>query len=181
MNQPPNEPSGPSLSSLLVRAENPGDVASIRDLTRIAFAEKAFSSKTEPLIVDALREAAALSVSLVGVLEGRVVGHVAFSPVTVSEGRGAWYVLGPISVAPALQRRGIGSRLVNEGLSRLRDREAAGCVLVGNPRYYTRFGFQHDPTLILENWPAEVSLVVRFRPGEDRGVVTFHPAFSARS
>lgn len=170
--------SKPNLHQLLVREENSADVDSIRDLIRTAFADKSFSSKTEQVILDALRDADALRLSLVAVLEGEVVGQIAFSAATVSEGQDSWYVLGPISVAPALQRLGIGSRLIAEGLSRLRERGAAGCVLVGNPNYYSRFGFRHDPTLLLEKWPAEVSLVYRFRPSDDRGAVTFHPAFS---
>src|SRR5690606_5515177 len=132
---------------MIVREERPDDVDPIRALTTRAFAGMAFSDGSEPAIIDRLRAAGALTLSLVADMEGTVVGHVAFSPVTISDGSIGWYGLGPISVEPSMQHAGIGSRLVNEGLVRLRARDAAGCVLLGEPAYYRRFGFAADPHL----------------------------------
>jgi putative acetyltransferase len=137
-----------------------------------------YSSRTEHLIVDALRAEGALALSLVAVIENLIVGHVAFSLVEISEASGTWYLLGPVSVLPAEQRRGIGSAVIRTGLARLRASGAAGCVLAGDPRYYTRFGFAHDPSITLEGVPPEAWLALRFLPSGDRGSVRLHPAFS---
>jgi predicted N-acetyltransferase YhbS len=165
-------------SSVVIREESPEDERAIHDLTRIAFQGKEYSSNTEHLIVDALRADSALELSLVAVDGRRVVGHIAFSRVAIQRGK-QWYALGPISVAPDLQRQGIGSALIERGLSMLRDRTAAGCVLVGDPNYYSRFGFRHDRAVILEGMPSEYSMVLRFQSNEDGGSVKFHPAFSS--
>jgi putative acetyltransferase len=166
------------MMEFTVRDEKSGDEQSIHDLTRIAFEGKTFSNKTEHLIVDTLRSKKALAVSLVAIVDGNLVGHVAFSLVTMSEGKNKWYALGPISVIPPLQKQGIGSGLIREGLARIQLLGAAGCVIVGNPRYYTRFGFEHDSSVVLEDMPPAASLVLRFVPNKDRGFVRFHDAFS---
>lgn len=128
--------------------------------------------------MDALRRAGALSVSLVAEQAGQVVGHVAFSPVAVSDRAGGWYGLGPLSVLPARQRLGIGQALVRAGLDRLRGAGANGCVLVGESAYYARFGFAHDPALSYPGIPQEYFLALPFSPGRARGEVSYHPAFS---
>jgi putative acetyltransferase len=157
----------------------PEDIPSIRELTQHAFRGKAFSRQTEHLVLDALRSADALCLSLVAVVEGTVAGHVAFSRVTLSQGVGPWYALGPVSVQPTLQRRGIGTALIWEGLARITRAGASGCALAGNPAYYGRFGFQRDDLMVLEGIPAEASLVLRFSPNHDRGIVRFHEAFQS--
>lgn len=106
-----------------------------------------------------------------------IVGHVAFSPVTVSDGSAGWYGLGPISVDPARQGEGIGGRLIGEGLQRLRALGATGCVLLGDPAYYTRFGFAADPKLVLDGVPPEYFMRVAFSPVYGEGTVSYHPAF----
>jgi putative acetyltransferase len=118
-------------------------VDAIRSLTARAFAGLAFSDGTEPLVIDALRGANALALSLVAVLGEQIVGHVAFSAAGSDES--GWFALGPVSVEPSLQRRGVGSRLIEAGLREMRDRGARGCVLVGDHRYYRRFGFVVTP------------------------------------
>ncbi len=171
------------VTDIVVQDEAPADHGAIHELTKIAFADKSFSAKDEHFLVDALREAGALAVSLVAVAEGSVVGHVAFSLAEMSTPDGAmadgWYALGPISVAPNFQGQGIGSRLARAGLERIKALGAKGCVLAGDPNYYTRFGFRHDPLITLENVPAGVSLVLRITDNDDHGFVRFHPAFSA--
>ncbi len=170
------------LTELVMRDEAPEDHKAIHELTKAAFADKSFSAKDEHFLVDALREAGALAVSLVAVGDGSVVGHVAFSLVEMATPDGAladgWYALGPISVAPNRQGQGIGGRLARAGLQRIKTLGANGCVLAGDPKYYTRFGFRHDPSIVLDHVPADASLVLRFGDNDDRGFVRFHPAFS---
>jgi putative acetyltransferase len=108
-----------------------------------------------------------------------VVGHIAFSPVTVSDGTRDWYGLGPVSVLPEHQRRGIGKALIYEGLSSLRALGACGCALVGDPGYYARFGFRNSPGLVYEGVPQEVFLVMPLGGKVPGGVVVFHDAFLA--
>jgi putative acetyltransferase len=108
-----------------------------------------------------------------------VVGHVAFSPVSISDGTRDWYGLGPVSVLPAFQGEGIGKALIREGLSRLKDMGAGGCCLVGHLEYYIKFGFQNMPGLVLEGVPPEVFFALSFDGGAPRGSVAFHEAFKA--
>lgn len=110
----------PMDARVVIRDETDADVAAIRDVTASAFEGLEVSRQTEPFIIAALRAGGALTVSLVAEVAGRVVGHIAFSPVTVSDGSRGWYGLGPLSVLPAYQRQGIGSALVEAGLSRLK-------------------------------------------------------------
>lgn len=160
-----------------VRREVASDIPRIRAIHVAAFADHPFSRQTEHLIVDALREANALTLSLVAEEAGVVLGHVAFSPVTIGETQGDWYILGPIGVEPNAQRAGIGSALVLAGLTALRERGAAGCVLVGDPHFYQRFGFQQDSKLTVEGVPAEYVLCVDFGSGVPEGEVAHHEAF----
>jgi putative acetyltransferase len=119
---------------VLIRSETSADVSAIAEVTVAAFKTLAISNHTEQFIIAALRVAKALTVSLVAEVDGRVVGHIAFSPVTISDGSPNWYGLGPVSVLPECQRREIGRVLIQEGISRLKDLGARGCCLVGHPR-----------------------------------------------
>ncbi len=120
------------------------------------------SNHTEQFIIDALRSARALAVSLVAELNGKIVGHIAFSPVFMSDGTIDWYGLGPVSVLPEYQGKGIGKALILEGLKGLKRLNAKGCCLVGHPEYYRKFGFQNNEILIHEGVPMEFSLFCRF-------------------
>ena len=162
-----------------IRNETSADVGAIAEVTIAAFRTLAISSHTEQFVLAALRAANALTISLVAEAGGRIVGHIAFSPVTISDGSSDWYGLGPVSVLPQYQRRGIGSALIEEGLSRLRGLGARGCCLVGHPQYYKRFGFQNIPGLVLEGVPEEVFFALSFDGHVPRGIVDFHPAFKA--
>ncbi len=164
---------------MIIRNEKDSDVEAIFDVTKAAFENHPISNHTEQFIIQALRAANALSISLVAELDGKVVGHIAFSPVTISDGSQQWYGLGPISVLPEYQKQGIGKALVHEGLSRLKDRAAKGCVLVGDPDYYEPFGFRSLPQLTHEGVPQENVLVLPFDENNARGVVVFHQSFSA--
>jgi putative acetyltransferase len=164
---------------VLIRQEQEPDFGTVAEVTRAAFDGQPYSHQTEVFIINALRAAQALSVSLVAELDGRVVGHIAFSPLTISDGTPDWYGMGPVSVLPELQRQGIGSLLVEAGLSQLRAARARGCALVGNPLFYQRFGFQNSPDLTLEGVPPEVFMTLSFDGSPARGEVTFHSAFFA--
>ena len=153
-------------------------MAAIRAVTISAFLHAEHTSHTEQFIVDALRESGQLFVSLTAKLDGTVVGHVAISPVSISDGATDWYGLGPLSVAPEYQRRGIGSRLVREALSALRGRAASGCVLLGDPRYYNRFGFRVDANLTLPGVPPDYFQTLAFGTVRPQGTVLYQAAFN---
>jgi putative acetyltransferase len=122
-------------SEITIRSETYADIDIIAEVTIAAFKTLEISKHTEQFILEALRAAQALTVSLVAEVRGRVVGHIAFSPVSISDGTQNWYGLGPVSVLPEYQRQGIGKALIHEGLSRLRGMHACGCCLVGHPEY----------------------------------------------
>ena len=164
---------------IAVRDETTGDIGAIAEVTTAAFETLAISNHTEQLIIEALRTAGALTVSLVAEVDGRVIGHIAFSPVTISDGTQNWYGLGPVSVLPEYQRQGIGKALIREGLSRLKGMHAGGCCLVGHPEYYKRFGFQNTRELVHEGVPEDVFFVMSFDGHIPRGTVEFHEGFQA--
>lgn len=176
----PQKPSGELLPGVHIRGETAGDVDAITAVTVAAFRTLAVSNQTEQFVIEALRAAGALSLSLVAELNGRIVGHVAFSPVTLSDGTGHWYGLGPVSVLPAYQRQGIGRALIGEGLARLKRMGARGCCLVGHPAYYRRFGFAPVPGLVLEGVPPEVFMALSFDGVFPRATVSFHEGFAAQ-
>jgi putative acetyltransferase len=162
-----------------IRPERPGDEEAIHAVTTAAFLEAPHTAHTEQYIVRELRRSGQLTVSLVAVLDGNVVGHVAISPVAIDDGTRGWFGLGPVSVTPLHQRVGIGSRLVREALQRLRAMGGKGCVLVGEPAYYERFGFRAEPQLVLHGVGPEYFQAVCFEPPAPAGVVAFHQAFDA--
>lgn len=163
--------------NLVIREESPLDAEAIHTVTVAAFLNAPHAAHTEQFIVNALRKADALAVSLVAEQDGEIVGHVAVSPVSISDGSTGWYGLGPISVKPELQKKGIGSLLMEAVLRRLREQGAAGCLLVGDPLYYSRFGFKPESSLTLPNVPPEYFQALPFGASLPRGVVTFHEAF----
>lgn len=163
---------------MIVRPEKEGDADAIRVLTEEAFRTAPHADGTEHLIVDRLRAAGALALSLVAELDGALVaGHAAFSPVAVSDGSAGWYGLGPLSVTPAHQGRGIGSALLRAGLAHLIAAGARGCVVLGDPAYYGRFGFAAGPALTLGGVPPGYFLYRAFSPVYGEGTVSYHPAF----
>lgn len=167
--------------NLTIRNESSADIAAIEALTIAAFQDMQYSSHTEQFIINALRKAGQLSISLVAEVEGRIVGHVAVSPVVISDGSKGWYGLGPISVAPEYQGQGIGSQLMMQVLAELKQLGAAGCVLVGEPLYYGRFGFKAEPNLVYAGIPPEYFQALSFGSQIPVGEVTFHEAFNAQS
>jgi predicted N-acetyltransferase YhbS len=164
---------------LEIRSERSTDVVAISFLTTAAFENAPHSSGTEARIVEGLRTSGALTVSLVAVDQGEIAGHVAFSPVTIDGTRGDWYGLGPVSVRPDKHGRGFGQLLVRAGLEQLRVLQAAGCVVLGDPRYYHRFGFESDPALTYSGHPSPYFQRLLLGGPPARGDVAYHPAFAA--
>ena len=126
---------------MIIRHERPSDIDTITEITKVAFKDHPISQQIEHLIIRDLRAADALSLSLVTEVDGKVVGHIAFSPVTISDGTTNWYGLGPVSVLPDYQGCKIGTKLVTKGINQLKSLGSKGCALVGLPTYYNRFGF----------------------------------------
>jgi predicted N-acetyltransferase YhbS len=164
---------------MVIREEAPEDILPIEAVTCAAFHGHPFSRQTEHLIVRGLRDAGALRLSLVATLDGQVVGHAALSPVRIGAQDLAWCGLGPVSVAPAHQRSGIGSALVRSGLRRLVERGVAGCVVLGDPAFYTRFGFSPQTGLVVPGAPAAHFMALALAGTVPAGVVTYHAAFSS--
>jgi putative acetyltransferase len=160
-----------------IRLERSEDVDAIRNLTTAAFRPMPYSSHTEAAIIDALRRAGALTVSLVAIKDGAIVGHVAFSPVTINGETSGWYGLGPVSVSPDQQRKGIGDAMIRDGLSRIAELNAQGCVVLGDPGYYGRFGFVSDPELRYGEVPPEYFQRLGFTEIVPKGEVAFHAGF----
>lgn len=137
-----------------------------------------FSNGYEPALIDRLREEGVLALSLVAELDGKIVGHIAFSQATAADASAGWYALGPVSAEPSLQRQGIGSKLVKTGLEILQKEGAKGCVLVGNPDYYRRFAFVVSPELAPPGQPKDFYQMLSFNDSEPSTHVDFHPIFA---
>jgi putative acetyltransferase len=164
---------------IIIRNEIGADVDAITEVTVAAFKTLEISNHTEQFIVEALRANNVLTVSLIAEADGHVVGHGAFSPVTISDGTQNWYGLGPVSVLPEHQRKGIGKSLILEGISRLKGLNAKGCCLVGHPDYYRKLGFGNVSGLVHQGVPQEVFLAMSFDGQIPQGTVNFHGGFKA--
>ena len=161
-----------------IRWEQPEDIADIRYITEAAFLPMKHSNQAEAEIIDALRAANVLTISLVAVEDDAVIGHVAFSPVTITGQPDGWYGLGPVAVRPDSQRQGVGEALIRKGLTRLEELGAEGCVVLGDPDYYVRFGFETVPGLELAGVPPEYFQCLTFGGRKPpHGKVAFHAAF----
>ncbi|BCN37630.1 GNAT family N-acetyltransferase [Alicycliphilus denitrificans] len=169
--------------TIQLRHETPDDIAAIEAVTVAAFADALHTSHTEQFIVRALRAADELTLSIMAEEHGQIVGHVALSPVSITDQHGqnaqGWYGLGPISVLPKRQGQGIGSRLMEQALSELRAMRAAGCVLLGDPAYYARFGFQAHAGLQLPGVPPGYFMALALYGPVPEGVAHYSDAFNA--
>lgn len=165
-----------------IREETAPDIRGIKDVN-----EQAFAGTEEATIIDALRSAGAVTLSLVAVVDGEVVGHLLCSPVSINRDSTSTEAvgLGPMAVAAKFQRMGIGSRLVDECLRRLRQAGHSAVVLVGHPAFYPRFGFVPASRFGLHcefECPDEAFMALELQPGSlahlEGGVVHFRPEFS---
>jgi putative acetyltransferase len=161
---------------VILRPETPADRAAIHALTAAAFEGHPHSDGSEPRIIEALRDAGALSLSVVAEIDGVLVGQASFSPVQW-DGDGDWFGLGPVSVAPNHQNQGLGRTLTEAGLEQLRRNGARGCVVMGEPAYYSRFGFARDERFTYPGVPAEYFMALACGAVEGAGKVRYHPAF----
>ena len=167
---------------MVIRDELPSDISSISGLLQRAFNGVAHSQNTEHEIVNALRDAGALAFSLVAIQNDMLVGYVALSKVELSSGDEGWYGLGPVAVDPQFQAQGIGAALIEMALSKLKQHDAAGCVLLGEPDYYSRFGFKAVAQLFLADVPAEYFQILNLASSPSTAhiptvQVFYHPAF----
>jgi putative acetyltransferase len=163
--------------TMIIRNETAADVPAIRSLVRAAFADAPHSSGTEADIVDALRKDGALTVSLVADDDGKIIGHVALSPVTIGSEDIKWFGLGPLAVQADRRHRGIAQALVEAGLRQIQEIGAQGCVVLGDPAYYCRFGFESDLALRFEGVPPAYFQKLAFSSVRPTGVVRYHSAF----
>jgi putative acetyltransferase len=165
---------------ITIRREKSSDIGRITDIIVAAFKDHPLGNNTEQFIVKGLRSAKALTVSLVAEINGESIGHIAFSPVKISGGSNNWYGLGPISVLPKYQKQGVGKALIREGLSVLKEIGGKGCVLVGEPDYYNRFGFKTLPQLTYSGVPNKFVLALPFgKNSSPTGNIEFHESFHA--
>lgn len=169
-----------TLKNLILRNEQQGDYSAITEVTKAAFATLDIREHNEQFIIQALRRAQALAVSLVAEINGQIVGHIAFSPVNISSKIQGWYGLGPLSVHPRFQGQGLGTALVKKGLARLENIKAKGCVLVGYPGYYQKFGFHNVQGLVVQGIAQEFVLALSFDGHLPQGQVVFHQGFDAK-
>jgi putative acetyltransferase len=160
-----------------IRLEQPEDAAAIHELVRLAFTGHPISQGAEPFIIDALRADGALELSLVADVDGEPVGHIAYSAAAVGAAETGWFLVGPVAVRPDHQGQGIGRELIEAGLDIMRGRGALGCVLVGDPDFYRRFGFRRVTGVEWPGVPGEYVLTLPFGEAEPAGDIGFHPAF----
>ena len=165
------------MSAVTIRPEVPQDHAIIGVVTQAAFAGAPHSDGSEVGIIERLRADGDLARSLVAEDGERIVGHVALSPVTIADGAEGWFGLGPISVLPSFQAQGIGARLMQRAIADMRERGARGIVLLGDPAYYARFGFEHDPALRYPGPPPEYFQRLVLDGAAPSGTVTYAQAF----
>lgn len=164
-------------SEVSIRSERSRDIDAIRELIRSAFLDMPYADGDEAELVEVLRAQDALPVSLVAERQGTLVGQVAFSPARTSAGMPGWYALGPLAVLPAHQRGGIGSTLVHAGLEAISKSGARGCILTGDPSYYSRFGFKLSPDNAPLGEPAEFFMLKLLQGQLPVGPIRFHEAF----
>lgn len=161
-----------------IRPETFDDSVKISEIIESAFQNHPHSNHKEQFIVSQLRDSSALSVSLVAEYDGELVGHIAFSEVKISNRECNWYGLAPVSVIPEYQNFGIGTKLIKSGLDLIKRKGAEGCVLLGDPNYYGRFGFKANPCLVLEGVPPEFFLTLNFGKSMPSGIVEYHKSFA---
>ncbi|MCC7023542.1 MAG: N-acetyltransferase [Thermomicrobiales bacterium] len=147
-----------------IRFETPADHAAIRTVNR-----EAFGGEAEAILVDALRDEGDALFGLVAEAAGDIVGHILFSRLPIAMGNGDEVVaaaLAPLAVLPAWQRRGIGSALAREGLARCKELGVPAVVVLGDPGYYTRFGFRPELARGLASpWSGPHLMALEITPG----------------
>jgi len=162
---------------LTIRDENSKDYQQVELITDAAFQGKPYSAGNEATIPQKLRDLNALTFALVAEYKGDIVAHIAISTVQINGKNNSVFAIGPLSVSPKFQGKGIGSKLVKIALNRLQKSGAICCVLVGDPNFYGRLGFNVEADLTYQGAPAEYFQSVHFQNTKLLGEVTFQPAF----
>jgi putative acetyltransferase len=162
---------------MIIRPETDEDIDAIRQVTEIAFRGRPYAGGDEQDVIDRLRGARDLTLSLVAIDGQTLIGQVTFSPAVQSDGSGPWFALGPVAVVPSRQGEGIGAALIEEGLARIEALGALGCILTGNPAYYQRFGFQSAPRNVPPGEPAQFFMLKLLKGAAPTGRFAFHAAF----
>lgn len=160
---------------MLIRDETEQDIQAISHVITEAMKLLAQATGAEAGIVEKLRADNALTLSLVAEVEGEVVGYLAGSDARVGT-QGGWGLIGPLAVLPSRHRQGVGTALMEEALRRLR-LTSRGAALVGDPAYYSRFGFRAFPHLTVAGCPPEFVLAKSFDDSDPHGELMHHPAF----
>lgn len=166
-----------NTNTYIIRKEKISDIQQIDAVTKAAFQSAAHASGTESFIIRALRTSGQLTLSLVAEDNEALIGHVAISPVEISSGEKGWFGLGPVSVLPGWQGTGVGSALIKTALTELKQSGARGCVVLGEPAYYGRFGFTTDARLLFPEAPPEYFQVLAFGGAVPTGTVQYHASF----
>lgn len=170
---------------MILRDEQAKDRERISQIHHAAFkghpAHPPGAEPVEHLIVERLRRAGALTLSLVAEEGRELLGHIALSPARVGTAAVGWLLLGPVGVSPERQGAGVGSALIREALERARVQGALGVVLVGDPAYYQRFGFTTAPGLVHAGVPGQYVLALPFSDAAPTGAIIAHEAFDASS
>ncbi len=168
---------------MFIKDEQAGDINQISHIQYSAFKGHPILGGAEPvehILVERLREADGLTFSLLAEENGCQIGHIAISPAKVGDSDSGWFLLGPIGVLPEHQGKGVGSQLIHESLSRLRNQGADGIVLVGEKKFYERFGFDTHPGLQYEGVPSMFVLGLSLSGAPVRGKITAHEAFTGK-
>lgn len=161
-----------------IRSESSDDINEIENIIIEAFRNHPHSNQTEHNIVTKLRDNDALAVSLVAIINHTIVGHIAFSKVKINNEFIQWYGLAPVSVKPEYQHQGIGSKLIRSGLEAIKALNAKGCVLLGEPEYYNKFGFKAIDGLVFKGVPPEYFQALRLSGEMPLGNIEYHSAFA---
>ena len=160
-----------------IRGEVSSDFETIRSVTEQAFRNVSYASGDEQDIIERLRASGALSVSLVAAVGREIIGHIALSPSSSTDNSQEWLALGPVSVLPEYQRKGVGSALIQRALAEIKDQGVTGCILIGDPAYYRRFGFELAPKFSPKPEYASVFMINKFSDEDPGGALSFHQAF----
>lgn len=173
------------LNQLIIRAEKTTDIEPINQLILLAFANHPHQDPnlgvTEHLIVQNLRQSAALTISLVAEYQAQIIAHVAFSPIQVNHQKSNYHVMAPVSVLPEFQNCGVGTQLIKNGLIKLQQFNSDGCVVLGDPEYYQRFGFHHNHKFSAKGAPKPYFMAQSFTDHHhlnNAAEITFHEAFT---
>ncbi|WP_027469849.1 GNAT family N-acetyltransferase [Deefgea rivuli] len=164
---------------LSIQVEQAADVEAVENLMLQAFANHPHSNNQEYKLVNALRVAGACAVALLAKKDGALCGAVYASLIQLNGVEDGWYCIAPVAVSPAEQKQGIGQALMRAALHQLQQLGAKGCVIVGDPAYYSRFGFARHEGLVSPGIPDEYVMGLAFADAKPQGRIDYHAAFLA--